>query len=149
MRSPRPLGLLVPLTALFLAGTVAAQAPKKPELVPPVLTSFVEATYPPEAEKEKLEANVVLALDIDAAGADGGWSLDALPPGTYRVHIASPGFQTVDSSETVVSGVATELVYRLALVPTGPTAPREVVVQGERPPREVTRRTLEQRELAR
>jgi TonB family protein len=37
-------------------------------ITPPTLSKFVEAVYPPQAEAERLEAEVVLALDIDAAG---------------------------------------------------------------------------------
>ena len=34
----------------------------------PVLTRFVEATYPPQAQEAGREGTVVLAIDVDAAG---------------------------------------------------------------------------------
>ena len=78
-------------------------------------------------------------------GEDGKWSVEDLAPGKYRVRVAASGFAPVDIGEEVGAGEATEVTYRLAVVSTG----LEVLVQGERPPREVTRRTLERREIAR
>ena len=61
-------------TALCLGarGAVAQDAkppaPARAALEPPVLRDFVQATYPPDAEKRGLEAVVILSLDIDASG---------------------------------------------------------------------------------
>lgn len=80
----------------------------------------------------------------------GVWQLEALPPGEYKLKVTVPGFRPLESAETVVAGEATEITYRLS-----PEAEEhadegiEVVVTGERPPREVTRRTLERREIER
>ena len=75
----------------------------------------------------------------------GKWRLDALPPGKYKVRVESPGFQTAENQEEVGVGEETEATYRLAPVSEG----IEITVQGERPPREVTRRTIERREIDR
>jgi len=44
-----------------------AQPPAAP-LTPPVLTKFVPAVYPPEAEKAGLQADVILLIDVDEKG---------------------------------------------------------------------------------
>lgn len=77
--------------------------------------------------------------------AAGKWELSALPPGTYRVQIESPGFQALSGEESVTAGEATDVIYRMATAGDG----LEVTVVGERPPREVTRRTLSRREISR
>ena len=77
-------------------------------------------------------------------GADGAWNAGDLAPGRYHVTASAPGFTTIESDEEVAAGAETEVVYRLA-----PAGVLEVTIQGQRPPREVTRRTLEQREIAR
>lgn len=75
----------------------------------------------------------------------GKWEFRDLPAGKYKVHVESPGFQAVDNQEDVAVGEETEATYRLAPVSEG----IEITVQGERPPREVTRRTIERREIDR
>lgn len=47
------------------SGTPSEQAPV---LVPPSLVTFVEAVYPPEAEAQRLEGAVELAITLDAEG---------------------------------------------------------------------------------
>ena len=75
----------------------------------------------------------------------GKWQFSDLPAGKYKVHVESPGFQPIENQEEVVVGEETEATYRLAPVSEG----IEITVQGERPPREVTRRTIERREIDR
>jgi len=75
----------------------------------------------------------------------GKWRVDGLLPGKYLVRVDSPGFQPLQNSEEVGLGEETEATYRLAPVSEG----IEITVQGERPPREVTRRTIERREIDR
>ena len=75
----------------------------------------------------------------------GKWQVNDLPAGHYKVHVESPGFQPIENQEEVVAGEETEATYRLAPVSEG----IEITVQGERPPREVTRRTIERREIER
>ncbi len=77
--------------------------------------------------------------------ADGKWSVEGLPAGHYVVVIEAPGYQPVQSDEDVTAGEATEVTYRIA-----PESDQlEVTVQGERPPREVTRRTITREEIRR
>ena len=77
---------------------------------------------------------------------NGNFEFVDLPPGTYRVRIESPGFQPLEVEETLEVGMATEVVYRISPPVEGEF---EVTIQGERPPREVTRRTIERREIER
>ncbi|MDX2052624.1 MAG: TonB-dependent receptor [Polyangiaceae bacterium] len=86
------------------------------------------------------------AAELEAlTDASGKWELTGLAPGAYKVAIEAPGFQPFSSDESVVAGEATEATYRVAAQGEG----LEVTVVGERPPREVTRRTLARREIAR
>jgi len=77
----------------------------------------------------------------------GRFSLPGVSPGTYHVKVASPGFIVTEADEVVVVGEATEVTYRIAAEVEAGTI--EVTVKGERPPREVTRRTIERREIER
>lgn len=77
--------------------------------------------------------------------ADGHWQVEGLKPGQYKVTVSSKGFSNFDATEEVAVGEATEITYRLS----EKTGDIEVTVTGERPPREVTRRTIERREIER
>jgi TonB family protein len=78
-------------------------------------------------------------------GIDGTWKLSGLAAGHYKLSIVAPGFEPLRTEEDVVEGTVAELTYRLATKGEG----LEVTVRGERPPREVTRRTIDQREMSR
>jgi TonB family protein len=80
-----------------------------------------------------------------SATAAGEFAFDGLPPGAVRVEVSAPGYEPISVEETVSEGELTDVKYRLS--PTG--GPIEILVRGERPPREVTKRTLEQREISR
>ncbi len=77
--------------------------------------------------------------------ADGSFGLYDLPPGKYHLVVSSTGFTGQTTDEEIVPGQATVIVFRLVVESSG----EEVTVRGTRPPREVTRVTLEQRELTR
>lgn len=79
------------------------------------------------------------------ADAQGRWSLEGVPPGKYRVRVSAPGYEATTEDELVAAGEATEVVYRVVPEAEG----LEIDVVGEKPPREVTRRTLERREISR
>lgn len=96
-------------------------------------------------------------VETDARGA---WTLSDLEAGSYRVTIDSPGHASTISTEEVDPGTETNVTQRLEATapaagdPKKPAAKaetpiEEVTVRGVRPPREVTKRTFEQRELAR
>lgn len=77
--------------------------------------------------------------------AEGKWGVTDLPPGVYRVKVSAPEFVAIEGQEEVVAGEATDVTYRLS----PPVEGIEVSVSGSRPPREVTRRTIERREMTR
>ena len=77
--------------------------------------------------------------------AQGRWELSELEPGKYRVRVAAAGYQPAENTEVLAAGEEVTATYRLAPEVEG----IEVTVRGQRPPREVTRRTIERREIAR
>jgi TonB family protein len=94
------------------------------------------------------------------AGPDGAWRVEGVPAGTYKITVVAAGYAPQSYEETVDPGTEVEVDVRLAreqVEPPPPSPPdvelggpvAEVTVRGTRPPREVTKRTLEQRELNR
>jgi TonB family protein len=75
-------------------------------------------------------------------GEDGTWAFVDLPPGTYAVTVRASGFESLEVEEQVDPNEITEVVYRVAA-----EGVLEVLIRGKRPPREVTKRTLEKREI--
>ena len=75
----------------------------------------------------------------------GKWQLGSVKPGRYRVSIDDASYAKYESVETVAADEATEVTSYLAAV----SDPYEVTVNGERPLREVTRRTIERQEIER
>lgn len=105
---------------------------------------------------------------VTARGADGAdhttttveggkFAIEGLPFGKYTVVVSAVGYADQSGDEELNPGEETSMAVRLSPeVAAGgadagaPPAPvDEVQVRGVRPPREVTRRTLEQRELSR
>ncbi len=91
------------------------------------------------------------------AAADGTWSFADLPPGKIHVTVTAKGRVAEVLDEELEPGQETRVVLRLANEPlpapvvTGPAGgppPLEIEVKGERPPREVTKRTLDKAEIA-
>ncbi len=93
------------------------------------------------------------------AGPDGAWRVEGVPAGTYKVTVAAAGYAPQSYEETLDPGTEVQVDVRLAREQIEPPPPppgveidgpvEEVTVRGTRPPREVTKRTLEQRELNR
>ena len=75
----------------------------------------------------------------------GRWQLESVKPGHYRVSIAAAAYAKYTSDEAVLAGEATDVTYYLAAASND----IEVTVKGERPQREVTRHTIERREIER
>jgi TonB family protein len=106
-----------------------------------------------------------LVVVRDAAGAsrtattdaDGAWRLEGLAAGTYHVTVSATGRVAHDADEEVQPGEEAIAVDRLALeAPAAVAAPaaggddvEEVEVRGEKPPRSLTKETLDQREISR
>jgi TonB family protein len=92
-------------------------------------------------------------------GADGNWRIEGLPAGTYHVHIEAMGRAPHEADETVQAGEEASAIDRLSPAPAATTAPaagaekeepvEQVEVHAEKPPREVAKRTLEEREIDR
>ncbi|HSO33541.1 MAG TPA: TonB family protein [Labilithrix sp.] len=126
------------------------------------------ATVAPAAEAVVLEGAVRTAGDEPVPGATvtataasgqsattttdaaGAFRFKGLAPGSYQVTTTAEGFAPFASKEDVVAGEVATVTYRpKALASASPEAAQEIRVVGERPAREVTRRALEQREIAR
>jgi TonB family protein len=124
----------------------------------------VEAPPPPPPTHGEVDGKLFIAgTEAPLAGAEvvlvspdgreqrvitdggGGFKLPQLSPGKYKVRVNASGFDPFESEEEVVAGEAVDVKYRVAPVSEG----LEITVKGERPPREVTRRTLERREISR
>ncbi len=75
----------------------------------------------------------------------GRWQLESVKPGHYRVSIAAAAYNKYTSVEEVLAGEATDVTYYLSAA----SDKIEVTVTGERPQREVTRHTIERREIER
>jgi TonB family protein len=76
---------------------------------------------------------------------EGRWRIEGVKPGSARIVVAAEGFERVDSKEEVIAGEETSVTLRLSPKTDG----LEVIVRGERPAREVTRRTVDRREIER
>jgi TonB family protein len=124
------------------SGQPAAPAPPVDNLRGTVIS--IEGDVPLAGASVDLE-NAQGEHTVVSTGTDGSWKFQGLPPGRYKLGISASGFKTVKAEEDVVAGSVTELTYRLSLDEGG----IEITVQGQRPPREVTRRTIEQREISR
>jgi TonB family protein len=124
----------------------------------------VEAPPPPPPTTGELAGKLLIAgADAPLAGAElvfvgpdgaeqrattdgtGSFKLPVLAPGKYKIKVNASGFDPLEVDEEVVAGEALDVKYRLSPVSEG----LEITVKGERPPREVTRRTLERREINR
>jgi TonB family protein len=93
--------------------------------------------------------------------ATGNYTFDDVPFGEYRVIVRAAGFVDQEAPESVGPGEEVTALVRLTAVPvveakTDAGAPKQtdddiedVTVHGEKPAREVTKRTMDQRELLR
>ena len=90
-------------------------------------------------------------------GVDGTWRITDAEPGTYHVTVSATGMTSHEADETVQAGEEVSATDRME--PPKPAAPpptsdaggpiEEVEVHGTKPPREVAKFTIDQRELAR
>ncbi|MEP7048767.1 MAG: TonB-dependent receptor [Pseudomonadota bacterium] len=143
-------GVPIPVVIPYKYSFTLSAAPPSAAPPPPSLGNLAGVVRLAETNTPLAGATITFTLPdgtqrVVATDELGKWQVPDLPPGRYKVHVESPGFQPVDNQEDVVVGEETNAVYRLAPVSTG----IEITVQGERPPREVTRRTIERREIDR
>ncbi|CAN5924837.1 hypothetical protein BH11MYX4_BH11MYX4_38530 [soil metagenome] len=110
-----------------------------------------------------LEGATVTVVSADgttfstSAAADGSFHVDDLPAGSYKITVAAGGYVEQSYEQALDAGEEAKADVRLAKEappPPPPPAPgeqavEEVQVRGTRPPREIVKRTLEQRELSR
>ena len=91
---------------------------------------------------------------VAVTAEDGSWSMGELPPGSVHVSASAPSRTAEDVDETLSPGEEAYVVLRLAspqppVGPVGTEPVEDVTVRGTRPPREVTKRTLESQEISR
>ncbi|MGZ3454170.1 MAG: TonB family protein [Polyangiales bacterium] len=86
------------------------------------------------------DGKVVATRTSDETGA---FAFTELPPGAYRITIASQGFAAISSDEQVSAKSVTTVTYRATSVGDGV----EIDVTGKRPPREVTVHSIEGEEI--
>ncbi|HVR19181.1 MAG TPA: TonB-dependent receptor [Polyangiaceae bacterium] len=146
MRGDQPIAVKIPYRYSFTLTEVAKAAPA----APPTTGNLTGRIRLSETDAPVAGADVIVTLPDGserrvATDPEGRYRLDGVPPGKYRVRVSLGGFDPVDSSEEVVAGEETDVTLRLSPVSEG----FEVTVRGERPPREVTRRTVERREIER
>src|SRR5450432_56961 len=146
-RDGTPITVVIPYRYSF---TLTAKAPT--EAPPPAPTTGNLAGVVRLADTNSPLAGALVTLTLPGGSTQaittdeaGKWQAKDLPAGQYKVHVEAPGFQPVENQEEVAVGEETEATYRLAPISAG----IEITVQGERPPREVTRRTIERREIER
>jgi TonB family protein len=100
------------------------------------------------------------AAHLTTTDADGAFQVNDIVPGKVHVHVEARGRRTEDVDDELAPGEEGEIVLRLALTNDPPAAPadishetlhpriEEVRVRSEKPPREVTKRTLSREEIA-
>jgi TonB family protein len=119
----------------------------EPPAAPRVPEARVEGEVRAQGTRRPLAdaALLVDGADTPAAttDAEGHFTL-ALEPGAHRVDVRAPGHQPLTVQETLASGQALQVVYRLQPLVVNPY---ETVVRDDRPRTEVTRISLHEQEI--
>ncbi|MBW2456767.1 MAG: TonB-dependent receptor [Deltaproteobacteria bacterium] len=128
------------------------EAPEEPEVVEPETGSLRGKVLIQGLEAPLAGAVLLIVDETDQVvevrtGADGSFALPELKPGSYSVSISAEGYEELSVTESLGAGDELTATYRLNAKTTGGVI--EVFVRGEKPPREVTRRTIERREIER
>lgn len=82
------------------------------------------------------------------SGREGAFATRELEPGAYQISVQADGFERFATDERLGEGEELAVTYGLR-ERQGPSEQLTITVQGARPTREVTRRTVTRRELAR
>ncbi|MDP9035014.1 MAG: TonB family protein [Myxococcota bacterium] len=98
-----------------------------------------------------------LITAVDSKGAthstttaeDGSWALANLPPGPVHLSIVASGNASAETDESLAPGEETTALYRLAPEVATKDRAEEITVRGQRPRREVIKRTLSKDEIER
>ena len=122
------------------SATVTAQGPVL--VLAGKLRTPVEDPIPGASVLAMSTTGATYSTVTDAAGA---FSFRDLPDGKYQLRVEVSGFLPFVAEETIKRGTVTEVVYRPTLAGEGV----DILVTGEKPPREVVKRQLEQREITR
>ncbi len=139
MRAARPIAARIRFTYTF--------PPPPARLVGRVLRSASDA---PVGGANVVVRDAAGAEHHTTTGADGSFRIEGLPHGRAHLHVEAARNEPTDTDEDLAPGEETELVLRLAAVQIAeaPAEPAlEVRVRAERPPREVTKRTISRDEV--
>jgi TonB family protein len=146
-RDGRPVSVFIPFRFSFTfkeeEKPVSPEAPKTGNLSGQILLA---SNQTPLAGADVTAVGPASDEHKTTTDGEGKWSLEGLAPAFYRIHASLDGFVPQDATEEVAAGQVTSIVLRL---PEEVKGAIEVTVQGTRPPREVTRRTIERREMQR
>jgi TonB family protein len=142
-------GQAVPARILYRYSFTLTEAPAPREPALPPTARIKGHVHMGDSDAPITGARVTLR---DAAGkvfttatdADGSFGASDIPAGRVTIHVEAPGFLPWDGSELVARGESLEVRYRLR----PPSRGMEVTIRGEQPDREVTKRTIERKELA-
>jgi TonB family protein len=122
----------------------AAAAAPVSELVGSVL--LVEGKTPIAGAEVKLSRDGAVVA-TQRTGENGAFAFQGLAPGVYTVSITAAGFEPVSAEEHLGADESVRAVYRVLALEDADAL--TVTVQGARATREVTRRSMTRRELAR
>lgn len=125
MRTTTNISGLIALALVALTRPLGAQeASVEPAFVPPRLLSSPPATYPQRAEREGVEAEVVLELDLDATGQVEGVTIavPATPEGYGFDEAASDAAFLFEFEPATEDGqpVPVRITYRLVFALEAP-----------------------------
>lgn len=143
-------GKSVPVFIKYAYRFEAKEVDVSADELPAPTTGNLEGKLLVAGEEVPLAGAVVVAIGADGSvnetlsDATGYWRFEDLAPGTYQVSVNAGGYAEANLTEAVNVGEATEVVYRLTPESDG----IDVIVTGQRPPREVTKRVLDRREIA-
>ena len=144
----------VPIAArVVLPYAFEFKPPPPPEEQPPPPARIEGRVLEPKNQVPIAGAEVIISspdqklVRRGTTDAQGHFSFEGFPSGSFQLTIAKPEWVTLEATETLVEGESTEVVYRLQEAPDleafGATA------RIPPPPREVTRRSIPKEELTR